>query len=57
MESFESMSPSLLFNGPVVLYYPTHESPDLLDTKMNHKNKKLFKNTVRCHLATLIVTN
>lgn len=46
MEPFESMSPSLLFNGPMALYYATHESPDLLDTmiyKMNHENRKLFK--------------
>ena len=46
MEPFESKSPSLLFNGPMVLYYATHESPDLLDTmiyKMNHENRKLFK--------------
>ena len=46
MEPFESMSPSLLFNCPVALYYAMHESPDLLDTmiyKMNHENRELFK--------------
>ena len=59
MEPFESMSLSLLFNGPMVLYYTTYESPDLIDIlcKMNHKKKELFKKTVRCHLATVIVTN
>ena len=46
MEPFESMSPSLLFNGPMALYYATHESPDNLATmiyKMNHENRELFK--------------